>query len=146
MRLVILVVGGLAAGALSVGAARTMVPQNSPMLQNSQMFQAVRALGGNLAEFKMPEINPLKAYENVKRQITSGNLGGSLNIGSSTPLTSFPKVGDLSLGNKMHFDDAAMKRAMAAGINSSVQQSIRRSQDISAYSRNPAGWHGAPPF
>ena len=147
MRLAILVAGGLAAGALSVGAARTMAPQNSPMFQNSQMFQAVRALGGNLADFKIADINPLKAYENVKRQITSGNLGGSFNLGSGTPVvTSFPKVGDLSLGNKMHFDDAAMKRAMAAGINSSVQQSIRRSQDISAYGRNPAGWHGAPPF
>src|SRR5260370_5272961 len=109
MRLVILVIGGLAAGALSVGAARTMVPQSSPMFNNSQMFQAVRALGGNLADFKISEINPLNAYENVKRQITSGNLGGSLNLGSSTPLvTSFPKVGDLSLGNNMHLDDAAM--------------------------------------
>ena len=147
MRLVILVAGGLAAGALSVGAARTMAPQNSPMLQSSQMFQAVRALGGNLADFKISDINinPLKAYEDVKRQITSGSLGGPFNLGSSTPIT-FPKMGNLSLGNQMHFDDAAMKRAMAAGINSSVQQSIRRSQDMSAYSRNPGGWHGAPPF
>jgi hypothetical protein len=146
MRLVILVAGGLAAGALSVGAARTMAPQSSPMLQSSQMFQAVRALGGNLADFKITDINPLKAYENVKRQITSGNLGGSLNLGSGTPVvTSFPKIGDLSSINTFHMDDAAMKRAIAAGINSRVQQDIRRAQDMSAYARNPTAWHGVPP-
>jgi hypothetical protein len=136
MRFAILVVGGVATGALSTGALQTMVPQNA------QMFQAVRALGGNLADFNISDINPLKAYEDVKRQITSGNLGGSLNLGSAP---SFPKIGDLSLGNKMHFDEAAMKRAMAAGINSSIQQNIRRMEDISAYSRNPMAWHGPPP-
>jgi|ERR1700686_4690779 hypothetical protein len=142
MRFAILVVGGVATGALSTGALQTMVPQNV------QMFQAVRALGGNLADFKISDINPLKAYEDVKRQITSGNLAGSLNLGSApsfTKLGDFPKLGDLSLGNKMHFDDPAMKRAMSAGINSSVQQSIRRMEDISAYSRSPMAWHGPPP-
>jgi hypothetical protein len=141
MRFAILLVGGLATGALSVGAVRTMVPPNA------QMFQAVRALGGDmsnskLANFKIADINPLKAYEDIKRQITSGNLGGPINFGSATPL---PKLGDLSLGNRIHLDDAAMKRAMAAGINSSIAQSIHRSQDISAYGRNPMAWHGAPP-
>jgi len=143
MRFVILVVGGVAAGAASVGAVRTMVPSNAPM------FQAVRALGGDMANFKLEDINPLKAYEDVKRQITSGNLGGSINFGSGTPFSttsvSFPKIGDLSLGSKMHFDDAAMKRAIAAGINNSVQQNIRRMEDISAYGRNPMAWHGPPP-
>ena len=136
MRFAILVVGGVATGALSTGALQTMVPQNA------QMFQAVRALGGNLADFKISEINPLKAYEDVKRQITSGNLGGSLNLGSAP---SFPKIGDLSLGNKMHFDETAMKRAMSAGFSSTVQQNIRRMEDISAYSRNPMAWRGPPP-
>jgi hypothetical protein len=148
MRFAILLVGGLATGALSVSGIRTMVPPNS------QMFQAVRALGGDMtnlkmADFNIADINPLKAYEEVKRKITSGNFGGPINFSSATSfpkLGDFPKVGDLSLGNRLHLDQAAIKRAMAAGINSSIQQSIRRSQDISAYSRNPAGWHGAPPF
>jgi hypothetical protein len=142
MRFAILVVGGVATGALSTGALQTMVPQNA------QMFQAVRALGGNVADFKLSDINPLKAYEDVKRQITSGNLASSLNFGPapfSTTSISFPKIGDLSLGSKMHFDEAAMKRAMSAGINSSIQQNFRRMEDISAYSRNPMAWHGPPP-
>jgi hypothetical protein len=139
MRFAILVAGGVATGALSVGAVQTMVPQNSAM------FQAVRALGGDPASFKIGDINPLKAYQDVKRQITSGNFGGPINFGSATPISSFPKVGDLSLGNKIHMDDASMRRAIGAAINSRVEQDIRRAQDLSAYSRNPMAWHGAPP-
>ena len=100
-----------------------------------------------MADFKISDINPLKAYEDVKRQITSGNLASSLNLGSGPSFTKldFPKIGDLSLGSKMQFDEAAMKRAMSAGINSSIQQNFRRMEDISAYSRNPMAWHGPPP-
>lgn len=79
MRFVILVVGGVATGALSVGAMQMMVPQNS------QMFQAVHALGGNVPSVKLTDINPLNAYDDVKRQITSGNIGNSLNLGGSSP-------------------------------------------------------------
>jgi hypothetical protein len=139
MRFAILIAGGVATGALSVGAVQTMVPQNS------QMFRAVRALGGDAANFKIADINPLKAYQDVKRQITSGNFGGSINFGSATPISSFPKIGDLSFNNNIHMDEASMRRAIGAGINSRVQQDIRRAQDLSAYSRNPMAWHGAPP-
>ena len=135
---IILVVGGSATGALSVGAVHMMVHPNA------QMVQAVRALGGDTANF-MIDVDPLKAYEEVKRQITSGKPAAPINFGSAAPL-SYPKLGDLSLGSKIQLDDAAMKRAMAAGLNSTIEQSIRRSQDISAYGRNPMGWHGVPPF
>src|ERR1700726_3677816 len=108
MRFAILVVGGVAAGAVSVGGVRTMVPSNAPM------FQAVRALGGDMADFKLGDINPLKAYEDVKRQITSGNLSGSLNLGSAPQIT-FSKLGDLSVGSKMHIDEASIRRAIGAG-------------------------------
>jgi hypothetical protein len=33
-----------------------------------------------------------------------------------------------------------------SGWNSQIQQNNNRMQDIAAYSRNPMGWHGAPPF
>jgi hypothetical protein len=139
MRFAFLLVGGIATGALATGAVRTMVPSNAPM------FQAVRALGGDMSNFKLGDINPLKAYDDVKHQITSGIFGGSINIGSGTPAVSFPKVGDLSLGNKMHIDEAAIKRSIAAGISSSIQQNNRRMEDIAAYGRNPMAWHGPPP-
>lgn len=138
MRLAILLVGGAAAGALSVGAVRTTVPSNAPM------FQAVRALGGDLSNFKIDDINPLKAYERVRHEIASGNLGGSINFGSAKPIT-FTKFGNLSLDNKIHIDEGAIRRAIGADINSRVQQDIRRSQDLAAYGRNPMAWHGAPP-
>ena len=142
MRFVVLVVGGVATGALSVGAVRSIVPQNS------QMFQAVRALGSDMANFKLGDINPLKAYEDVKRQITSGNIAGSLNLGSPVSIPSFssPNIGNLGLGNSLHIDNAEMSRAFAAGLNSQIQQNNRRMEDISAYARNPMAWHGAPPF
>jgi hypothetical protein len=139
MRFAILVVGGVATGALSAGAIQTTIPQTA------QMFQAVRVLGGNLADFKIAEINPLKAYEDVKRQITSGNYGGTINFGASKPIPSFSNVGNLSFSNKIKIDDAAIKRAIGAGINARIQQDYRRSQDLAAYGRNPMGWHGAPP-
>lgn len=138
MRLVILLVGGVAAGAASMGAVRTMVPENS------QMFQAVHALGGNLSGFKIDDVNPLKAYERVRHEIASGNPGGSINFGSAKPI-GFGNVGNLSMNNKLHIDDGAIRRAIGASINSRVQQDIRRSQDLAAYGRNPMAWHGAPP-
>ena len=140
MRFAILVVGGVAAGAVSVGGVRTMVPSNAPM------FQAVRALGGDTTSFKLGDINPLKAYEDVKRQITSGNIAGSLNLGSAkTPSFSSPTIGSLGIGTSIHIDRAGMTRAFASGINGQIQQSNRRMEDMSAYGRNPMTWHGVPP-
>ena len=138
MRFAFLVAGGVAAGALSVGGVRTLVPPNA------QMSQAVRALGGDMADFKLGDIDPLKAYEDVKRQITSGNFSSSLNLGSAPPIT-FSKLGDLSVGNKLHIDEGSIGRSIAAGINSQIQQSNRRMDEMSAYTRNPAAWHGMPP-
>jgi hypothetical protein len=139
MRLAILIVGGLAAGALMAGGGRSLVPPNA------QMLQAVRALGGDPARIRIGDINPVKAYEDVKRQIASGNFGGSINFGSASPVSALPKVGDLSFGTKYHLDDVAMRQAIGASISSRVQQDIRRGQDLAAYGRNPMAWHGAPP-
>jgi hypothetical protein len=130
MRFAVLIAGGVATGALSAGAIQTIVPQNT------QMFQAVRALGGDPTSFKITDINPLRAYEYVKREISSGNLGGSINIGTSPPIvSSFPKVGSLGLGNSYHIDDAAIRRVAGAGINSRIQQDIRRSQNLAAFTK-----------
>jgi hypothetical protein len=106
----------------------------------------VRALGGNPADVKIGEINPLKAYEDVARQLTSTDFRAPFDLGTPVPATSAPKFGKLSLSNGLHIDQAAMKRAMAAGASAQIQQNFRRSQDIAAYGRNPMAWHGAPPF
>jgi hypothetical protein len=154
MRFLVLVVGGAAVGALSVGGVRTMVPPNSQMFQavQSQMAQAVHALGSDMSRLELGKlgdinINPLKAYEDVRHQIASGNFGSPIELGSMKPV-SFSKidVSKLGVGSDFNFDNASMKRAMVSGWNSQIQQNNNRMQDIAAYSRNPAGWHGAPPF
>ena len=122
MRFVILVAGAAATGALSVSAIQTFVPQTA------QTFQAVQALGGDVRDFKLSEINPLKAYEEVVRQITSGN---------PRPI-SFPTAPTFNM-------TPINPNSFAAGINSRIQQDIRRAQDLAAYGRNPMGWHGPPP-
>jgi hypothetical protein len=137
MRLAILVVGGLGIGALSVGGARTFVPPHA------QMFQAVRALGGNLADIKIADINPLKAYDEVKRKITSGDFGAR---DFPTAPVQWPKIGEVAVGGNFQFDQAAAQRGIAAGIVSRTQQDLRHMEDLRNYGRNPAGWHGAPPF
>jgi hypothetical protein len=38
--------------------------------------------------------------------------------------------------------DPGISRAISSGIGARIGQDIRRSQDISAYGRNPMGWHG----
>jgi hypothetical protein len=139
MRLVFLIAGGLAVGAASAGGLQVVLPQNGAM------FDAVRALGGNPASVKIGEINPLKAYEDVRRQIASGSYRAPFDVGGSTPVTSFPNIGRISLNNNLRMDEVAMKRAIAAGVNAQVQQSIRRSRDLAAYARNPA-WRGVPPL
>jgi hypothetical protein len=115
MRFAVLIVSGVATGALFAGAIQTMIPQNT------QMFQAVRALGGDPTNFRITDINPLKAYEYVNREIISGNLGGSINLDTWPAVISLPKVGSFGLGNSFHIDDAARRRAVGAGINSRIQ-------------------------
>jgi len=143
MRLVLLIIGGVAIGAGSVIGVRTILP-HSGLPQGGSMADAVRALGGNPGSVKLGDINinPLKAYEDVRRQITSGQATTPFPV-SSPPVTSFTKL-DIK-PNVFKMDEAAMKRAMAAGIAAQIDQNYRRSQDLAAYGRNPMGWHGAPP-
>ena len=77
MRFLMLVVIAVATGALSMTAMQTLVPQNA------SMFEAVRALGGNPANFKFPDINPVKAYHDVIKQITSPTNTGVPSFGTT---------------------------------------------------------------
>jgi hypothetical protein len=136
MRFVLLVVGATATGALSAAGIQTMFPQTK------QTFDAVTALGGNVADFKLGDINPLKAYEDVKRRITSGQP--AISFPTSPPMTVNPINMD-ALRPAFTIDNQAIQRAWAADINRRVQQDIVRARDFQAYGRNPMGWHGIPP-
>jgi hypothetical protein len=137
MRFVLLVVGATATGALCGGGIQVMFPQSK------EMFAAVTALGGNVADFKMPEINPVKAYEDVRRQITSGQPAVSF---PTAPSYNFKPINPGSfMPPAFKIDENQIRRAVAAGVNSRIQQDIRRAQDFQAYARNPGAWHGIPP-
>jgi hypothetical protein len=138
MRFVILVIAAAGTGALSAGAIQTMFPQTA------HTFDAVWApgSGSSRVQFQLSDLNPVKAWEDFKRKLTSGDYGAPINLGSSSP--KFPSV---SLGQLMPktYDMQFGKDAFARSINSQMNQNYRRMQDLNAYARNPMGWHGAPP-
>jgi hypothetical protein len=139
MRFVFLVAGATATGALSAAGIQTMFPQTA------QTFQAVTALGGNVADFKLGDINPVKAYEEVRRQITSGQPAVSFPISAPTPSYTFKPIDIGNLKTTLTIDTKQFERAWAADINRRVQQDLARARDFQVYGRNPMGWHGIPP-
>jgi hypothetical protein len=105
MRFVLLVVGATAVGGLSGVGIQKMFPQTQ------QTFAAVTALGGNVADFKLGEINPVKAYEEVKRQITSGQPSVSFPISSPTSTSTFKPVDIGNFNRSLSIDTKQFERA-----------------------------------
>jgi len=136
MRFVLLVVGATAVGAAGGGGIQVMFPQSK------EMFAAVTALGGNVADVKIGDINPVKAYEDVKRQIASGQPAV---LFPAAPTFTMKPINLDALRPKLNIDSKAMQRAWASDINRRVQQDVQRARDFQAFGRNPMGWHGAPP-
>jgi hypothetical protein len=143
MRLILLIVGGVAVGALSAVGIQWVFPQTA------QTFQSVRAdvAGFSLTNLKtkLSELNPLrKTYDDVMRKVTAG--GGTPDWAVAKGPTFNMKPIDLgALNSGLKIDNQAIQRSIAAGINARIQQDYRRSQDLIAYGRNPMGWHGPPP-
>jgi hypothetical protein len=135
MRFVILVLAMTGVGAAAGLSLQATYPQST------QMFAAVRALGGDRGQARVPDVNPVKAYEDVRRKITSPEPGAFPKLGSPPSIS----VAPMPLPKPVVIDQKQIDRAVAAGINARIQQDIRRSQDIMQYSRNPTGWRGAPP-
>jgi hypothetical protein len=140
MRFLVLVIVAAGTGALSMTAVQTWIPSNAPM------FEAVRALGGSTAGFRLADINPVKAYHDAIRKVTSGDTTGVPKFDSkfSTQVT-FTRIPTPVFKTYDFKMDPRVQRAIASGFNARIGQDIRRAQDIAAYGRNPMGWHGAPP-
>jgi hypothetical protein len=141
MRFAILVPVAVATGALSMTAVQTWMPSNAPM------FEAVRALGGNMAGFRLADINPVKAYRDAIRKVTSGDMTGVPRFESRFGGSQFSNL-KITTPVFRTYDfkmDPAVQRAIASGFNARIGQDIRRAQDMAAYGRNPIGWHGVPP-
>src|SRR5215470_10870367 len=111
MRFLVLVIVAAGTGALSMTALQTWIPSNAPM------FEAVRALGGSTAGFRLADINPVKAYHDAIRKVTMPVLK--------------------TYNFKM---EPGVQRAISSGFNARIGQDIRRAQDIAAYGRNPMAW------
>ena len=141
MRFAILVLVAVATGALSMTAVQTWIPSNAPM------FEAVRALGGSTAGFRLADINPVKAYHDAIRKVTSGDRTGVAKFDSkfSGPQFSSLKITTPVLKTYNFKMDPGVQRAISSGFNARIGQDIRRAQDIAAYGRNPMAWHGVPP-
>jgi hypothetical protein len=140
MRFAMMIAAATTSGALTAGGLQAVFPQTK------QMFQAMVALGGDPSQFKIDisKLNPVKAYQDVARQISSGELSRRdwlPQAPSFKPVTIDPN----SLHPQLKIDEAAIQRAIGAGINSQISQGIRRTEDMAAYTRNPMAWHGIPP-
>jgi len=137
MRFALLVMIAVASGAVGMTVMQTFVPGNA------SMFEAVRALGGSIASFRLADINPVKAYWDVRKQITSGETAGMPKF-DARPIPHLQVTGPL-FKPYQYKPDPSVQRAISSGISARIGQDIRRAQDISAYGRNPMGWHGVPP-
>jgi len=82
-------------------------------------------------------------YRYVVHEVTSGQsrfaLPQSPQLGIAGPI-------DLSrLNLAPAIDTKEIQRLNAQAMASQIQANVRRMQDMSAYTRNPVGWHGLPP-
>jgi hypothetical protein len=135
MRFVLLVAGAAITGAL---VPSVVIPRAN------QTFAAARALGGNMENFRVPDIDPVKAYYDFMRQ-ASGELGRGISW-PNAPTFNFSPINPQNLNASFKIDDKTIRHAFANDMNSRVQHDIRRAQDLATYGRNPMGWHGIPPY
>jgi hypothetical protein len=138
VRFILLVVAAVAVGALSAVGIQTLLPQ-----QSWSVIAAMRTLGDDAAQFRLPNLNPIRAvYDDVRQKITSGEASRSLNLPSGP---SIKLGGPIQLPKPVVIDQDAIKRSIAAGVNARIQQDYQRTQSMIQYGRNPMGWHGPPP-
>jgi hypothetical protein len=139
MRILLFAAVAAATGAGGMTVMQTMVPGNASMMQ------AVRALGGDPAKFRISDINinPAQAYRDVMKKVTLGDTTGAPKF-EAKKWSDFKINGPLFKPYELKMD-AGMQRAINSGISARIGQDMRRAQDIGAYGRNPMGWHGRPP-
>jgi len=91
----------------------------------------------------IPVIALTAAFRYVNHEITSG-----------LPLVSLPQAGvtftpidpDKILGSGFKIDEQQMQRLSAQNIVNQNRLFNQKMEDMRNFARNPAGWHGAPPF
>ena len=125
MRFVILMVCAVAAGALSMSVVPTTVVSSGVQ---------------ELRQVRLADLNPLRViFDSAQQQIQAGTTPEQLGLHSSsvtlTPMTLAPPA-------SLKLD---LSRAYEAQAQSQIDQSIRHSQAMQAYTSNPSAWSGPPP-
>lgn len=125
MRFVLMLVAAACAGALTVIA----VPTTFATAASTEAKQI------HLADF-----NPFqRIFDSEQRRIRAGMTPEQLGLHSSAvTLTPMPLAPPPSL--KLDLGQAYQTQAQ-----SQIDQGIRRTQDMAAYTNNPSAWSGAPP-
>jgi hypothetical protein len=83
-----------------------------------------------------------EVHQYVVSQITSGEPRIALQ--QAPPLLSGPiDTSNFHVG--LSIDEKEIQRFNADTLASQIQDSNRRMQDMAAFTRNPAAWHGMPP-
>jgi len=127
-------VGTLSAGAIGVKQGVIPLP--------NQMAQAIRALGGDPAQVKDININPVAAYNRVLPEILKGHTPEELGL-QVRPVIIPP--GSFSGLKSTTINPNLGQNGFTSSMLSQIQQNNVRMQDMASFARNPAGWHGAPP-
>jgi hypothetical protein len=91
----------------------------------------------------VPFIAITAAYQYVNHEITSGQLRVSL---PQAAVTLAPFDPDKTLGAGFKIDEQEIQRLNAQNIVNQNRLFNQKMEDMRNYARNPAGWHGAPPF
>jgi hypothetical protein len=135
VRLILFLVGTVTAGAVGVTQGVFPLP--------TQMMQAIRSLGGDPAQSRTVNVNPVDAYNRMLPQILKGHTPEELGF-HVAPVTIPP--GSFRVMNSAPVDTGAIaQNGFASSAVSQMQQNNIRMQDMATYAHNPAAWHGAPP-
>ena len=115
MRFIIVIVGCAGTGALSMGTIQQFFPQTA------QTFQAITALGGNPANFKISinGLNIRSVYDDVVKKVTSGEIDSSFNFATS-PVPQLRFDPDL-LKSGRFATEPSIQRSFAAGLSARAQ-------------------------
>jgi len=83
------------------------------------------------------------AYQYVSHQIASGQVGVPL---AAAPVTLKPFDPSSLAAPSFTLDKREIARLNGENIANQNRLFRQRMEDMNNYARNPAGWHGAPPF
>ena len=138
MRFVLLVVGILLGGGWTVGVNQGVLPRPA------QTILGLFGHGSDPAKDGTGGVNLLQTYNNVMKQVTSGNNNNVAAEMHWSPVVVSPSSFQGTNPPNINMGPNT-GNGIAPGLANQMQQNNQRMQDMAAYARNPAGWHGMPP-